>query len=396
MVTPTRSDHPSPLATRGPKRPRRPGWLWAAGLGALLLVALAPAIPVSIPTGPDAAPGSLAPSTPGDGPTTRQSGYLTDPAGLRERARLARQGVEPYASAVADLLDWAERAVDWSPNPVERLRIKGTEGPFVEDTAAAYGLALAWTVTGDDKYAEAAARFIMAWVDTTVSTERTCPDDGACQTSLIISRTVPGFVFAADLLEGSAFLTADEEERLRRWLRDLMLPTASELDNNWGDAGTFTRIVLSDYLGDDAGFEAAIGKWRQLMDLVAADGHIPEEVARGRAGLGYTQEALDYKVASAAIAGRRAVDLWSYVGAEGGSLKPAIDYLARYMTDDTGWPWSERVRRRAPSAFWEIAYARWQEASYEPLVAERRPHGHVGHSAIRWTTLTNGVAFGDP
>ena len=76
-----------------------------------------------------------------------------------------------------------------------------------------------------------------------------------------------------------------------------MLPTASELDNNWGDAGTFTRIVLSDYLGDDAGFEAAIGKWRQLMDLVAADGHIPEEVARGRAGLGYTQEALDYKVA---------------------------------------------------------------------------------------------------
>ena len=57
MVTPTRSDHPSPVATTGPTRPRRPGWLWAAGLGALLIVALAPAIPASTPTGPDSAHG---------------------------------------------------------------------------------------------------------------------------------------------------------------------------------------------------------------------------------------------------------------------------------------------------------------------------------------------------
>ena len=111
---------------------------------------------------------------------------------------------------MADLLDWAEQAVDRSPDPAERLRIKGTEGPFVDDTAAAYGLALAWTVTGDDQYAEAAARYIMAWVDTTVSTERTCPDDGACQTSLIISRTVPGFVSRRISSKGPAFLTADE------------------------------------------------------------------------------------------------------------------------------------------------------------------------------------------
>ena len=396
MIPPARSHRPSPIAKRAAAQRRRPGWLWAAGLGALLIVSLAPAMPATDPTGGDGATTSPGPSTPAGGPSARQGGYLTDRAGLRERGRLARQGLEPYASAMADLVVWAERAVDRSPDPAERLRIKGTEGPFVDDTAAAYGLTLAWTVTGDDQYAEAAARYIMAWVDTTVSTERTCPDSGACQTSLIISRTVPGFVFAADLLEGTAFLSADELERLRRWLRDLMLPTASELDNNWGDAGTFTRIVLTDYLGDDAGYEAAIGKWRELMDLVAADGHIPEEVARGRAGLGYTQEALDYKVAAAEIASGRAVDLWSYVGAEGGTLKAAVDYLARYMTDETGWPWSERVRRRAPSAFWEIAYAKWQEASYEHLVAERRPHGDVGHSAIRWTTLTNGVPFGDP
>lgn len=397
MATPARTHDTVPSPTpRATGRARHRGWVPVASVGTALALLLTSALPASAPGGPGPAPGSSAVSSPVAGPTATQDGYLTDAAGLRQRARLAREQVEPYASAMADLLAWAEQAVDRDPHPVERLRIDGTEGPFVDDTAAAYGFALAWIVSGEDRYADAAARFILAWVDTTTSTERTCPNDGACQTSLIIGRTVAGFVFAADLLEGSVFLADGEKERFRRWLRDLMLPTASELTNNWGDAGTFSRIVLTDYLGDDAGFEAAIGKWRQLMDLVAADGHIPEEVARGRAGLGYTQEALDYKVAAAEIAGRRGVDLWTYVGAEGGSLKPAVDYLARYMTDKSGWPWSNRVRRRAPSPVWELAYARWPEASYEALVAERRPYGHLGHSAIRWTTLTNGVPFGEP
>ncbi len=395
MTPPARTPDKAPGSAppRRAGRTRR-GWVWVAGLGTAFVLVLGPPLSGSAPNAPGPIPGSSGAPSPVADPLPRQSGYLADAAGLAERARLARTSVEPYASAMADLLTWAERAVDRAPDPAERLRIKGTEGPFVEDTAAAYGLALAWTVTGQDRYAEAAARNIMAWVDTTTSTERTCPDSGACQTSLIISRTVAGFVFAADLLQGSAFLAEAEEERLRRWLRDLMLPTASELDNNWGDAGTFSRIVLTDYLGDRDGFDAAIGKWRQLMDLVAADGHIPAEVARGRAGLGYTQEALDYKVAAAEIAGRRGVDLWTYIGAGGGSLKQAVDYLARYMTDDSDWPWSNRVRRRAPSAVWELAYARWLDSAYEPLVEERRPHGDVGHSAIRWTTLTNGVPFG--
>jgi hypothetical protein len=231
----------------------------------------------------------------------------------------------------------------------------------------------------------------MAWVDTTTATRDTCKRDGACQTSLIISRTAPGFVFAADLLAGTGYLDDAKVERLRAWLRDVILPTASELDNNWGDAGTFTRIVLTDYLGDQDGFDEAIAKWRQLLDLVKPDGHIPAEVAREEGGLGYTQEALDYKVAVALIAGRRGVDLWSQQGAGGGSLKGAVDYLARYMKDPDRWPWHSRVRRWGSSAFWELAYNHWQDPDYTALVLERRPHGVAGHSAVRWTTLTNGL-----
>lgn len=329
------------------------------------------------------------PSSGASGTVSR--GYLADRSDLIERAALARAGVQPYAAALGDLLVWARQAVRRDPRPTERLLIKGTEGPFVDDTATAYGLALAHVMTGERAYGEAAVRFIMGWVDTTTSTRATCPDSGACQTSLIISRTVPGFAFAADLLAGTGLMDTASEERLRVWLRDVILPTASELDNNWGDAGTFTRVVLTDYLSDGPGFDAAIAKWRSLLDLVEADGHIPLEVARGRAGLGYTQEALDYKVAVAVIAQRRGIDLWSYAGAKGGSLKGAVDYLATYMAKPDAWPWSDRVRRRAPSQFWELAYSHWLDDDYAALVVEQRPYGVVGHSAVRWTTLTNGI-----
>jgi hypothetical protein len=233
----------------------------------------------------------------------------------------------------------------------------------------------------------------MAWVETMGGARNACPDSGACQTSLIISRTAPGFVFAADLIGPSGVLTADDASAFQRWLREVILPTASELTNNWGDAGTFTRVVLTDYLGDRAGFAAALDKWRTQTDLIEADGHIPREVARGRAGMGYTQEALGYKVAVARIAERRGIDLWTYVGTRGGRLRGAVDYLARFWDRPDEWPWNRRVRLPVPGPLWEIAYARWRNPSYQPIIERRRPYGSDGHSAIRWTTLTSGVSF---
>src|SRR6476661_1868855 len=190
-------------------------------------------------------------ATPEPSPTPPStSGYLADRADLVARAALAQQGVQPYKAAVDDLMAWAQGARGSKPHPVRSLRIDGTEGPFVDDTATAYGLALAYVVSGDEQYAQASARFIDAWVDTMTRTRLTCANDGACQTSLIIGRTAPGFVFAADLLSESPSFDAAAQARLKRWLHDLILPTASRLTNNWGDTGTFTRVAITAYLGD--------------------------------------------------------------------------------------------------------------------------------------------------
>jgi len=320
----------------------------------------------------------------------RTPGELVSVDELRDRATRAAAGEQPYADAVANLKEYARATVDTSPHPQEPLEIQGTEGPFVDDTAAAYGLALAWVVTGDDAYARTSAAYLMAWVDTTKTTVGTCQDDGRCQTSLIIGRTAPAFVFAAELLHGSSAFPAADEGAFRDWLRTVILPTASQLPNNWGDAGTFLRIVANDYLGDTQGLRDAIERAYQQQDLIAADGHIPEEVRRGTSGISYTQEALQYKVGSAVLAGRYGVDLWDDRGQGGATLRDALGYLARYWTRPETWPWDPSAERPSTGPLWEIAFQHYGDPVYIPIIEERRPFGSQGHSALRWTTLTNG------
>jgi Alginate lyase len=326
-------------------------------------------------------------------PTSASLGYLVLPADLADRASKAAQGVEPWQAAQQGLLSDVDAALNGSPHPKVSLNIPGTQGPFVDDTASAYGLALAYAVTGDQRYAVQARSYIMAWTSMTTRLVNACPDTGACQTSLIVGRVVAGFVFAADLIRPSGVMSGDDDTAFRAWLHDLILPNLSRRINNWGDTGDFSRAVITDYLGDRAGFDAALADWKTKMDLVAADGHIPEEVRRGTAGFSYTQEALQYKIGTARLAELRGVDLWSYVGKQGGSLDKAIGVLRTYWFQPAAWPWNSNVKIPLPGPMWEIAYQHFQDPAWPAVFAQERPFGLNAHSAIRWTTLTNGIAI---
>jgi hypothetical protein len=337
------------------------------------------------PVGSAAGTGSLPPLD------TATKGYLVLPADLTARTAAADDGRQPYAAARDQLLAFADQALERAPRPIAHLDIPDTGGPFVDDTATAYGLALAYTVSGDVRYAQGAREYIDAWVSTTTSLVNACPDSGGCQTSLIVARVVPGFVFAADLLRPSGVFSAADDAALRAWLKGLILPDLPTRDGNWGDAGTFSRAVIADYLGDSAEFAKALDEWRRRIDIVPSDGDLPDEVRRGEDGMSYTQEALQYKVALARLAELRGTDLWSYVGKQGGTLQGAIDLLASYWFRPTKWPWDANVRVPTPSAMWEVAYQHWQKPAWAKIFMPERPYGEDGHSAIRWTTLTNGV-----
>ncbi len=366
--------------------------------GAVVVAVVAVLVLAVRPVTAPAPSASVRPSAEPSGPVASApaaSGYIADRADILQRVAWAKDGQEPFATGLRDLLDFADEARSDDPRPRQPLNISGTGGPFVDDAAAAYGLAMAYVATDDVTYAEASARYLMAWATTTKTTRNTCKDGGDCQTSLIISRNAPGFAFAADLIAPSTAMSAAQTETFRTWLRDVILPTASERDNNWGDAGTFARIALTSYLGDTAGFDAAVARWREMMDFVAADGHIPEEVRRGSKGIMYTQEALQYKVGSAVIAARRGVDLWDYQGSSGGTLKGSIDYLVSYLHEPDRWPWNDHAEFPTPSPMWELVYAHWSDVPYVDLLMEDRPFSDDAHSAIRWTTISNGIPLVD-
>jgi hypothetical protein len=343
------------------------------------------------PSSPDGSLRTEETSTASTTPLATGAGFLTTVDELRAVAAKAAAGTEPWSSAVDALVTEADAAVRREPHPTNPLRVAGTTGAFVDDSADAYTLALAAVVTGTPAYATASARIIDAWATTATRTADTCTNDGSCNTSLVIGRVAPAFVFAADLLRGQPAFDEEHDARFRAWLRDVLLPAASERDNNWGDAGTFLRLAATTYLADRAGFTAAVTTWRHQADLIDEDGSIPEETRRGREGLQYSQEALLYKVASARIAEREGVDLWGYRGAGGGTLESALDLVAAAFEQPDGWRWHDDVDVPSPAPVWELAAAHWDKPAYADLAAAGRPFGPDGHSAIRWTTIAGGA-----
>lgn len=303
----------------------------------------------------------------------------------------AMQGLELRAGRGApvrrDLVRAADVALGRSSHAREPFVARSVDDPFVADALAAYTLALAGHGVPGGSYSSKAVELLDSWVSTMRTVGHACPDSGACETSLVLSRAAPALVYAADLLVADGRLDAAWQRRFHDWLRAVVLPAASERRNNWGDAGTYLRVVLAVELGDPRQLDAAIAMWRKGIDLVARDGHIPEETRRGASGLMYSQEALSYKVAVAELASRIGIDLWTTKGRRGGDLRTALDVTAAALSGRARWSWySGAVRMPDPSPMWVLVDRRWPGVrSFAALADRSGASSGRNHSAIVWT-----------
>lgn len=192
--------------------------------------------------------------------------YLTTPDELHVIAEKAKTGIEPYASAVEEVLDWANR--DWDYEIEEEISCRGADNPrWIDDrgTGIIYASALAYHLTGEEKYAEQVVDVIREIIRTVIA----IPDDRQ-QCRLNFAWGTPEYVAAAELIgeywqgmtcEGpSTTVYADEEmeegecKRLfQNWLVKnpyYIVSYAASAQSNWGAAATNTTMYIADYLWD--------------------------------------------------------------------------------------------------------------------------------------------------
>lgn len=211
-------------------------------------------------------------------------GYLTTPAELRLIADKAEAGLEPYARSVNEVIEWADR--EWEYDIEEEVTCRGADNPrWIDDrgTGIIYANALAYHLTGEEKYAEQVADVIHDIIRTVI----VIPEDRQ-QCRLNFAWGTPEYVAAAELIgeywqgmecEGPATTIygddtleeGDCRQLFQNWLVKnpyYIVSYAASAQSNWGAAATNTTMHIADYLWD-------------RPDFVLIHRHPPEKINGG-------------------------------------------------------------------------------------------------------------------
>jgi hypothetical protein len=248
-------------------------------------------------------------------------------------------------------------------------------------------LALAYYFSGDERYARRAGQQLRAWfVDTATRMTphlrysqlvRGNPEERG--SGIIDTRWFIEAIDASELLEGAPGWSDADEQALRRWMADYLtwLQTSPNgkheraARNNHGSWYAAQAATYALFTGDTALVRgiAADAKAR-IGWQITPDGQQPLELERTRSMhySGFNVEALS-RVAE--LGQRVNVDLWHYEAPTGGSLRKALDHLAKYTAEPANWPGQQidsidvtdmlRVLRRAQMAY--------EAPIYEPVLA---------------------------
>jgi 3-phytase len=201
--------------------------------------------------------------------TARQSrGYLTTPQELGIIKQKATADIEPYKSAVANVLAWADRPWDFLLQANESCQ--DADNPaWLDDSGGIpilYAKALAYHLTGEQRYAEEVQN-ILQRIMTEVRTITV--NDPQCQ--LNFGWGTPELVASADLIDtywqdhtcsgpistlytDTTVDTGDCKTLFQNWLAKnpyyVVSYAAATRQNNWGVAATTATAYIADYLWD--------------------------------------------------------------------------------------------------------------------------------------------------
>ena len=253
--------------------------------------------------------------------------------------------------------------------------------------ANVHTLALAWYFSGDQKYADRSAAQLRAWfLDPATKMNphlrfsqlvRGNPEERG--SGIIDTRWFIEAVQAASLISNSKSWTAKDDAALKGWFRsylDWLLTSPNgaherEAKNNHGSWYAAQTAAYAMYVGDTARARSIVeGARARIGWQITPQGTQPIELERTRSMhySGFNIEALSRLAEIGNVLG---VDLWSYQAPEGGSLRKAIDHVARYLGSNEKWP-GQQIDDIDPDLFLiEVRRARatYADPSYDAVLA---------------------------
>lgn len=342
-----------------------------------------------------------------ESPAVRQHGgtvFITDERLAILRSRIADRA-EPTYSAWLDLEQYVQEHGGHTPSVPDRWYVPGfyvdSEGHrqakegLMRDANTAYAFALYFRLGGQRQYGRAAAEMVRAWVDGLESTSR--EDDS----TLSFSYHFPAMIFAADLLRGTDFWTADDEQDFQGFLREKALPlNTMDAANNWGNWGLVLTVSIATYLDDEDLFGRCVQRWKEFIgQQIAEDGHLHHEVRRsgGRRGLWYSHFSLMPQTIAAEIMRINGTDLFGYTAPNGSSLQVAYVRLAAWCRRLETFPyWDgpvEELRAVDYYSYFEILADHWPNENAQVLLRRSRPM--TARHSSPFLTLTHGDPLED-
>ena len=255
------------------------------------------------------------------------SGILVSIQELHEIKNKASSGIEPFKTNVSVFIDFIDSlmlaSLNW-PQLYGEIVISGgssSEPVQLSSTGGklAYGAAIAWHLTNEEKYAQCAKKLILDLTDTYGYRDANKEEfHWGAQGILNLARGGTPYIYGAVLLENWHGWTVSDKLKYQIWLRDVMYTKVAWASrtrkNNWGVAGSFSAALISYYLmdhpewklvelspspyklspreafkshnafqigrlktSDDWKMDAKVAKWGILPN-----GAIPEEIRRGK------------------------------------------------------------------------------------------------------------------
>lgn len=244
-------------------------------------------------------------------------------------------------------------------------------------------LALGYFFTEREDYAAHAAELLRVWfldpatkMNPQLKYAQAVPGQNTGRGAGIIeTRELSELIDFVSFLNGSKAWLARHHQQWQNWNKEYLSwlvespqgKTEAKAENNHGTWYDVQVAALAISTGRNELAKEILSEFRRKrIDVqIEADGRQPRELARTRAW-DYAIFNLEALFNAALIAEKLGIDLWAYKGADGRSIRRALDWLAPFATGETKWTYPQITRfqpeklapllRRASRAYYEPRY----------------------------------------